>query len=93
MLTGAETIPDTWHGRLLTLETDWSRFTETDLNEARNRWTRLGQCYVLRYAAAGPEEWNRPRGDNWTLRHIAEHVAGITWYAEQVGRLTPQPLT
>src|SRR6266566_8636879 len=28
LLAGAEPIPDTWHGRLVTLDSDWARFTE-----------------------------------------------------------------
>lgn len=29
-LAGAATIPDQWHGRRLTLDGDWARFTEAD---------------------------------------------------------------
>lgn len=87
LLAGAPTIPDRWHGRALTLGSDWARFTEPDLDEARSRLTRLGQLYALRYAAAGPAAWDTSRGDAWTLRGIAEHVAGVVWYAEQLGRL------
>jgi hypothetical protein len=36
-LAGQPTVPDTWHGRTVTLESDWARFTEGDLNEASNR--------------------------------------------------------
>lgn len=63
LLAGVPTIPDTWHGRAVTLDPDWARFTELDLDEARSRLTRLGQLYVLRYAAAGPAAWDAPRGD------------------------------
>lgn len=87
LLAGAEPIPDRWHGRLVTLDADWSRFTELDLDEARSRLTRLARCFQLRYAAAGPEAWDAPRGEAWTLRQIAEHVTNVTWYAEQVGVL------
>jgi len=87
LLAGAEPVPDRWHGRSVTLDADWARFTELDLAEARSRVTRLARCYVLRYEAAGPAEWDAPRGPAWTLREIAGHVSGITYYAEQVGRL------
>jgi hypothetical protein len=87
LLAGFEPIPDRWHGRLVTLDADWSRFTELDLDEARSRLTRLARCFLLRYAAAGPEAWDAPRGEDWTLRAIAGHVADVTWYAEQVGIL------
>lgn len=87
LLGDAPTIPDHWHGRMVTLDADWARFTELDLAEARQRLPRLGQWYELRYTAAGPAEWDRPRTPNWTLREIAEHVSEVSWYAEQVGRL------
>jgi hypothetical protein len=87
LLAGAEPVPDEWHGRSVTLDADWARFTEVDLAEARSRVTRLARCYVLRYEVAGPAEWDAPRGPAWTLREIAEHVSGITYYAEQMGRL------
>lgn len=86
LLAGAAPQPDRWHGRTVTLEADWARLTETDLAEARSRWTRLAQAYVNRYATV-PDAWDVPRDPNWTLRAIAEHVAGVTWYAEQVGDL------
>jgi hypothetical protein len=88
LLAGAEPIPDTWHGRFVTLDADWARFTEPDYDEAWSRLRRLGRWYVLRYAAAGPEAWDEPREPAWTLRKIAEHVAGVVHYAEFVGDLS-----
>ena len=88
LLAGAPAIPDTWHGRFVTLDSDWSRFTEADYDEACSRLGRLGRWYVLRYEAAGEAAWDEPRGGEWTLREIAEHVAGVRYYAEQVGSLT-----
>ncbi len=87
LLAGATPIPDTWHGRLATFDADWSRFTEADLDEASSRLRRLARWYVLRYQAAGEASWDEPRSGEWTLREIAEHVAGVVWYAEQVGSL------
>jgi hypothetical protein len=87
LVAGAEPIPDTWHGRSVTLATDWAPFTEADLNEARNRLRRLGQVYALRLRSLDEEALDAPRGQAWTIRQIVEHVAGVTWYAEQVGRL------
>jgi hypothetical protein len=87
LLAGAEPVPDEWHGRVVTLDADWSRFTELDLDEARSRLTRLARCYLLRYETAGPQAWDEPRSPAWTLREIAGHVAGVRYYAEQVGRL------
>ena len=80
-------FPDGWHASLATFESDWARFTEQDLVEAQQRLRRLGQTFALRIQAAGPDEWDRPRTPNWTLREICEHLTGVLWYAEQVGRL------
>jgi hypothetical protein len=87
LLAGVPSIPDTWHGRFVTLDADWARFTEADYDEACSRLRRLGRWYVLRYQAAGPAAWDEPRGGEWTLREIAEHVAEVRFYAEQVGSL------
>ena len=87
LLAGAPAIPDTWHGRFVTLDSDWGRFTEADYDEACSRLGRLARWYVLRYEAAGADAWDEPRGGEWTLREIAEHVAGVRYYAEQVGSL------
>jgi len=87
LLDGVATIPDHWHGSLVTLSGDWATFTEADLNEAQQRLRRLGLILALRLDSAGPDEWDRPRGENQTPRQIAEHV-GSSWYAEQIGDLT-----
>lgn len=86
-LAGVESRPYGWHGSLITLDSDWARFTEADLEEATERLTRLSTTFRLRLLAAGEHEWDRPRGEAWTLRNIAEHV-GSFWYAEPVGDLT-----
>jgi hypothetical protein len=87
LLARAPTEPDHWHASLVTLASDWAPFTEADLNEAEQRLRRLARSYALRLGEAGPAEWDQPRDPNWSLRRIAEHVAG-GWYAEQVGDLT-----
>jgi hypothetical protein len=87
LLAGAEPLPDEWHGRRVTLDADWARFTEPDYDEACSRLRRLARWYVLRYEAAGAAAWDEPRAGAWTLREIAEHVAGVRYYAEQVGAL------
>jgi len=48
LLAGAEPVPDTWHGRFVTLDADWGRFTEADFDEACSRLRRLARWYVLR---------------------------------------------
>jgi hypothetical protein len=42
---------------------------------------------VGRPAGRAVRRRDAPRGPAWTLREIAEHVSGITYYAEQMGRL------
>jgi hypothetical protein len=87
LLAGCPTEPDRWHGSLVTFDGDWARFTEADLAEAEQRLRRLATTFWLRYAAAGPTEWDRPQPGEWTLRRIAEHLSSA-WYAEQVGDLS-----
>jgi DNA-binding transcriptional MerR regulator len=87
LLAQVPTRPDNWHGSLVTLDSDWARFTESDLEESRERLTRLARTFALRMRSAGPQEWDRERSANWTLREISVHVSEVRWYAEQVGRL------
>ncbi len=87
LLAHEATQPDRWHGSLLTLDSDWARFTESDFEESRERLTRLARTFALRMRSAGPQEWDRARSPNWTLREISVHVSEVRWYAEQVGRL------
>jgi len=87
LLAGVPTAPDEWHGSLLTFESDWARFTEGDLREARQRLRRLARTFELRLQAAGRDAWDASRSPNWTLREIADHLTGVRWYAEQVGNL------
>ncbi|HEY7144964.1 MAG TPA: hypothetical protein VH637_12015 [Streptosporangiaceae bacterium] len=88
LLEGADPVPDQWHGRSVTLPADMAPFTGPDLDEARSRLRRLARCYLLRYTAAGPDAWDTCRGQAWTLREIAEHVANVSYYADQVGPLS-----
>jgi hypothetical protein len=92
LLAGVPTQPDEWHASLLTFDSDWARFTEGDLDEARQRLRRLGRTFALRLAAAGPAEWDIPRGENRTLRETSEHLADSTWYANQLGDLGSPPV-
>src|SRR5262245_9140104 len=39
-LAGLPTVPDRWHGRRVTTDADFGRFTEVDLEEAASRLTR-----------------------------------------------------
>lgn len=87
LLAGAPTEDDRWLASALTSPADRAPFTADDVTEATQRLRRLALTFVLRYAAAGPEARDAPRGDNWTLREIAAHL-GDPWYAEQVGDLS-----
>jgi hypothetical protein len=89
LLAGVETQSDEWHASLLTLESDWARFTEADRDEAHQRLTRLARTLALRLAAAGPAEWDRPRDGHWTLREIADHLTGVP-LVRRTGR-RPEP--
>jgi hypothetical protein len=86
-LAGQPTVPDSWLGRTVTLESDWARFTEGDLNEASNRLLRYAELYRVRVGGLSATELDRPRPAAWTIRQIAHHVAGVTYYAHQVGDL------
>jgi hypothetical protein len=87
LLVGAPTIPDTWHGRTLTLDADWARFTEADLDESRSRLRRYAELYRLRLAALSEAELDRDRSPAWTIRQIVHHVSNVTYYAHQLGDL------
>ena len=89
VLAGQPTVPDTWLGRTVTLESDWAHFTEGDLNEAGNRLRRYAELYRLRLGGLSATELDRPRAGAWTVRQIAHHVAEVTYYAHQVGDLAP----
>lgn len=88
LVAGAPSLPDTWRGRTVTLDCDWARFTEADLDEARSRLLRYAELYRLRLQGLAPD-LDRPRAEGWTVRQIAHHVSQVTYYARQVGDLTP----
>src|SRR2546430_7911722 len=47
-LAGLAPVPDRWHGRTVTTDADFARFTEVDLDEATSRLTRLAARYRAR---------------------------------------------
>jgi hypothetical protein len=84
-LAGLAPLPDHWHGRTVTTHADFARFTETDLDEARSRLTRLAACYRARLAGVGDDVLDaRPDPDTWPIRQVVQHVAGITYYARSM---------
>lgn len=88
LLAGQPPAPDRWGASQVTTDADRAAFTEADLIEAEQRLRRLARIFALRLASAGPSEWDVPRGENWTLREIATHLAGSRWYADQLGDLS-----
>jgi hypothetical protein len=81
-LAGLPTPPDRWHGRAVTTDADFARFTEVDLDEARSRLTRYAACYRALLTRAPLDSF--PDSPGWPPREVVEHVAGITAYAEMM---------
>lgn len=87
-LAGMATLPDRWHGRMITTDADFGRFTEVDLDEASSRLTRLAACYQARLGSLDASVLDaRPDEATWTIREVAHHVSHVTGYADLVGRL------
>ena len=84
-LAGLPTVPDEWHGRRVTTDADFARFTEADLDEATSRLTRLAVSYRARLRDVDAAALDAVDGDAWSLRQVVEHVAGITYYAKAMG--------
>jgi hypothetical protein len=88
MASGGGEIPDEWLGRTVTLDSDFARFTESDLNEARQRLMRLRALVTRRLASVAPSDWRRA-GQGWSYGEIADHLANIDGYANQVRVIPP----
>jgi hypothetical protein len=87
-LAGRPTLPDHWHGRMVTTDADFARFTEIDLDEATSRLTRLAACYQARVSGLDAATLDgRPDEGTWTLREVVHHVSNVTAYADMMGRL------
>jgi hypothetical protein len=87
-LAGRPTLPDHWHGRMVTTDADFARFTEIDLDEATSRLTRLAACYQARIGGLDAETLDhRPDDATWTIREVVHHVSNVTAYADLLGRL------
>ncbi|MEV4535665.1 hypothetical protein AB0J82_17740 [Asanoa sp. NPDC049518] len=84
-LAGLPTIPDKWHGRTVTTDADFARFTEVDLDEARSRLTRLAACYRARLGRLDAKALDQePEDGAWSIRKVVEHVANVTYYARML---------
>jgi hypothetical protein len=88
-LVGQSTLPDQWHGRLVTQDADFARFTEVDLDEATSRLTHLAACYQARLTGLDPQVLDsRPDESTWTIREVVHHVSNaIVFYSERIDRL------
>jgi hypothetical protein len=87
-LADQATIPDHWHGRMVTLNSDFAHFTELDLDESTSRLTRLAACYQARLVGLDADVLDaRPTSDVWTIREVVHHVGHVTEYAEMIGLL------
>jgi hypothetical protein len=87
-LAGETTIPDRWHASAITTDADRAAFTNEDLDEARSRLIRLAQIWDVRLRAISDERLDQDEPGQWTLREVAFHLAGSTYYADAVGRLS-----
>jgi hypothetical protein len=86
-LAGLAPVPDRWHGRMVTTDADFARFTEVDLDEATSRLTRLAACYRAQYTGLDAAVLDAvPVDGSWTLRQVVHHVAGVTYYADTLRR-------
>jgi hypothetical protein len=54
LVVGESAVPDTWHGGAVSLESDWARFTEADLDEAASRLRRYALLYRIRLGRPPP---------------------------------------
>ncbi len=78
---GLASPPDQWHGRRLTFDADFARFTEAELDEATSRLRRLALCYRAHLSALTDSELDAAASTGWTIRQIVHHVANVTYYA------------
>jgi hypothetical protein len=86
-VAGCQTEPDAWHGSGITTPADLAPFTPEDLEEAVSRLRRLALIFDLRLRSLSVERLDAPCGDGWTVRQIAFHVSGSSFYADAVGTL------
>ena len=89
-LAGQPTVPDHWHGSMVTTPADLATFTADDLDEAVSRLRRLALLWELRLRPQSAERLDQPEDGAWTLRQVAFHVAGSDFYADAVGDLSAQ---
>jgi hypothetical protein len=83
MVTGTASPIASWNGKSVTLESDWARFTELDLSEAKARIGRLAELFARRLEAMDGAQLGSAE-DEWSVAMIAVHVANaMSYYAAQ----------
>lgn len=88
-LAGLPSLPDQWHGRMITTDADFARFTETDLDESTTRLTKFAACYRARLDGLDDRTLDaRPDEVTWTIREVVHHVSHVTAYATMMGRVS-----
>jgi hypothetical protein len=87
-IAGAPSLPDRWHGSLVTTAADMAPFEQHDVDEARSRLSRLAQLWQLRLATVAPADLDRAEGDAYTPREMAFCVVGSGYYADAIGELS-----
>jgi hypothetical protein len=87
-VTGTSSLPDHWHGSLVTTAADLAPFERHDLDEARSRLSRLAQLWRLRLAAIAPADLDHADGDAYTPREMAFCAVGSSYYADAIGGLS-----
>jgi hypothetical protein len=87
-LAGETPQPDHWHASTTTTAADLAPFAQEDLDEARNRLTRLARIWANRLDALTEEQLDRSPGEGWTFRELALHLKGSTYYADALGDLS-----
>ncbi|MFC4912837.1 hypothetical protein [Actinomadura gamaensis] len=88
-LAGVPPLADYWHASYSTTPADMAPFTEKDLDEARSRLERLAQIWAVRLNSLSRDQLLHSPGTGWTFQQLAFHIAGSSYYANAVGRLTP----
>jgi hypothetical protein len=87
MLADAPALPDDWHASAMTTASDLASFSEEDAEEANARLTRLKLMWEYRVGGLVNEQLDDKRGEAWSIREIAAHLAESEYYAGAVGRL------
>ncbi len=87
LLVGAPTIPDTWHGRTLTLDADGLGSPRPTSTSRVAGFVAMPSCTDYDWLLCPRRKLDRDRSPAWTIRQIVHHVSNVTYYAHQLGDL------